>query len=219
MKVYLIPGLGADKRMYEKQMKIMPEATVLEHLAPIKGEKLNEYALRFAALIDTSTPFILIGTSLGGIIAMELSRLIKPDKIILIASVKDRSELPLFMRSMRYLNLHKLISGNVFKRFNNLLAKRLDSRGDSSAAKLIKAMTNDADPHFIDWAVNAIVQWQPSQQYRSDIIHIHGTNDQLFPFSKIKNAILIKNGSHVMNITMSEQVNRVLLEVLAESKV
>ncbi|MDB5281447.1 MAG: hypothetical protein JWO06_522 [Bacteroidota bacterium] len=217
MKVYLLPGLGADKRMYQQQLKIIPGAIVLEHITPVKGESISTYAGRLAALIDTSTPFILVGTSLGGIVSVELSRIIKPEKVILISSVKQRNELPLFIRSMRYLKLHRLISGNTFKRFNKLMVRRLDSRGDSPAARVIEAMTNDVAPEFIEWAVNAVINWIPSENYRPDIVHIHGTNDQLFPISYIKNPIAIKNGSHVMNMTMSYEVNKVLQQVLDES--
>ncbi len=216
MDIYLIPGLGADKRMYAHQLKVLPHAKVLEHLKPITGQSLTEYALRVAQEIDASKPFALVGTSLGGIISMELSRILKPEKIILIASVKNRVEMPLFIRSMRILNLHRLIPGTGFKRFNTLMVKRLDSRGDSPAAKVIKQMTEDCPPEFIDWAINAIINWHPPVGHRSDIVHIHGTNDLLFPIQKIKNPIAIKNGSHIMNMTMSYEVNKALLEALNE---
>jgi len=214
MKIYLIPGLGADKRMYAHQLKILPNAIVLEHLEPIKGETIPQYAARMAKGIDTSLPFSLVGTSLGGIVTMELSRMLKPEKIVIMASIKNRREMPAFIRSMSVLNLHRLIPGSQFKRFNKLMVKRLDSRGDSPAAAIIKQMTDDVSPEFIDWAINAIVNWYPPDDYRSDIVHIHGTNDHLFPIHKITNSIAIINGSHVMNMTMSYEVNKALLKAL-----
>jgi hypothetical protein len=94
------------------------------------------------------------------------------------------------------------------------MVKRLDSRGDSPAAQVIKQMTIDCSPEFIEWAINAIINWHPPVAYRNDIVHIHGTNDQLFPIHKIKNPVAIKNGSHVMNMTMSYEVNKALIEAL-----
>lgn len=215
MNIYLIPGLGADKRMYQHQLAILPGAEVIEHFLPEKKETLTSYAKRMAGRIDTSSPFILIGTSLGGIISMELSRILSPDKIILIASIKNRSELPLLFRSMKYFKLHRMITGNRFKQFNKLMVKRLDSRSDSDAAQIIEAMTQDVPSEFIEWAIDAVVNWNPPVEYRTDIIHIHGTNDRLFPISKIKNAIAVNNGSHVMNMTLSAEVNRLLLQAIA----
>ena len=200
--------------MYAPQLKVLPHAIVLEHLAPVTNENMTQYAMRMAQSIDTSLPFSLVGTSLGGIVAMELSRILKPERVVLLATVKNRSEMPGLIRAMSLLNLHRLISGTQFKNFNQLLVKRLDSRGDSPAATVISQMTNDASAGFIDWAVNAIVNWHPPETYRSDIVHIHGTKDQLFPIHKIKNAIPIQNGSHVMNMTMSYEVNKALLSAL-----
>ncbi len=217
MKIYLIPGLGADKRMYLPQLRLFADAEVLEHLPSSQGETLSEYAQRFIPFIDTRSPYILIGTSLGGMVAIELTGYIQPQKIILIASVKTRKELPLFIRSLKYLKFHKLLTGNGFKRFNNLAASRLDSRGNSSTADLIRQMIQEASPEFIEWAIDAVINWQPSVMCSEDVIHIHGTSDMLFPFSKIKNAVAIENGSHVMNMTMSNEVNQVLLRVVDEN--
>lgn len=214
MKIYLIPGLGADRRMYEWQLKLFPEAEVIEHLPVIKGETITDYAKRIGTRIETFSPFILIGTSLGGIISMELSRFLQPEKIILLSSVKNRTELPLFIRSMKYLKLHRLVSGKAYKRFNTLMVKRLYNRKNSEAAEIIKAMTTDAPAGFIEWAIDAVIKWNPPVEYRNDIVHIHGTKDQLFPFTKIKNAIAINNGSHVMNMTMSHEVNAALLKAI-----
>jgi pimeloyl-ACP methyl ester carboxylesterase len=214
MNVYFIPGLGADKRMYHHQLAILPGAQVLEHLPAVKGEPLPVYARRVAQLIDTSQPFILIGTSLGGMISMEIARILKPEKLILISSVKNRNELPAFIRSMKYLRLHRLLSGKTYQRLNKLAAKRLDSRSDSEAAKLIKAMMLDMQPEFIEWAIDAVIKWNPPQDYRTDVVHIHGTNDFLFPIHKIKNAIAVKNGTHIMNITLSKEVNKHLLQAI-----
>jgi pimeloyl-ACP methyl ester carboxylesterase len=85
-KIYLIPGLGADGRMYMPQLRVLDNAIVLEHRKPLKGETLSAYSRRLAGQVDTAAPFILVGTSLGGMIAVEMSRIIQPDKVILIAA-------------------------------------------------------------------------------------------------------------------------------------
>ena len=210
MKIYLIPGLGADRRMYEPQLKLFSEAEVLEHMAPVRGETLTQYAARLSPSIDTSSPFILIGTSLGGMISLELTKYVKPEKVILIASVKGREELPAFIKSMRYLNFHRLIPPGIYKHVNGLMAARLDSRRDSTVASLIRDMTLDASPQFIDWAINAVINWKPSFVLPENLVHIHGSNDTLFPLKYIKQPIVIKNGSHVMNLTLSAEVNKAL---------
>lgn len=214
MKIYLIPGLGADYRMYRHQLQVFPNAEVLEHFVPPAGATLGTYAGLMAGKIDTTGPFALIGTSLGGMVSMELSRILNPERIVLISSVKNRTELPLFIRAMKYLKLHRSISGDGYKRFNKLAAKRLDGRNDTEAAALIMAMMNDIPAGFIEWAVDAVVKWTPPATHRDDIIHIHGTNDQLFPHTRISNAWLVDGGTHIMNMTKPAEVNNLLLKAI-----
>jgi hypothetical protein len=90
------------------------------------------------------------------------------------------------------------------------MAARLDSRRDSTVASLIRDMTLDASPQFIDWAINAVINWKPSFVLPENLVHIHGSNDTLFPLKYIKQPIVIKNGSHVMNLTLSAEVNKAL---------
>lgn len=214
LNLYLIPGLGADKRMYTPQLKVLRDAVVLEHLPAVKKESLTDYAQRLAVHINAREPFALVGTSLGGMICLELTRFVKPQKVVLISTVKTRQELPYFIRSMRYLRLHRVLSGNFYKWFNHVMAMRLDSRGDGAIAEIIKAMSRDTPPEFIEWAVDAVIHWQPPHHVDVPVYHLHGTNDRLFPVKRIKNASHVNGGSHVMNMSKSNEVNDWLINVL-----
>ena len=213
-KIYLIPGLGADGRMYTPQLKVLRNAVVLEHQRPLQGETLAEYARRLSGKIDTSEPFILVGTSLGGMISVEMAKLVNADKVILISSVKHRGEMPRWIRAMKHLRLHKLLSGANFIRFSNANVQRLITKRDTAVAKLLVDMHNSADPEFVSWAINAVVNWKGTKDYRDDIIHIHGTRDQLFPHRNIEKFIPVKGGSHVMGLTQAQDVNKALLNAI-----
>jgi pimeloyl-ACP methyl ester carboxylesterase len=167
-------------------------------------------------MIDTSEPFVLIGTSLGGLVVIELSQIVSPHKIILIASVKSRDELPLFIRAMKFLHLHRLIPGSFYKKMNGLMIKRLGDRGDAEAARVIREMMETANPAFIEWAIDAAIHWQSPQNIPNNIIHIHGSADRLFPIRNIKGALVVEKGSHIMNITKSTGVNGLILRALAD---
>ena len=212
--IYLIPGLGADARMYAPQLKILPGAIVLEHQTPIPFESLRSYAHRLSAQIDRSKPFTLVGTSLGGILALEIGRILNPEKVILIASVKHRGELPAWMRAMKYLRFHRLLSGKRFINVSILGAQKLLMKRDTRIAKLIIDMHRDADPAFVEWAMDAVINWDGQADYPKDVIHIHGTRDRLFPFSNAHNAIAVTGGTHVMGLTQAQDVNRILLKHL-----
>lgn len=212
--IYLIPGLGADARMYEPQMRILDRYEVLEHQRPLPGDTLRSYAQRLTAKINTKEPFILIGTSLGGILSMEIARIVQPEKVILISSVKHRGELPLWIRIMKYLRLHKLLSGKRFIDFSKSNIRVLITKRDTHVAKLLMDMHEDADPDFVEWAINEVIHWDGKPDHRRDVVHIHGTKDRLFPFSNVKNAIAISGGSHVMGCTQPADVNEAILKAL-----
>ena len=213
-KIYLIPGLGADGRMYLPQLKVLKNATVLEHQKPLKGETIAGYARRLSTKIDTTEPFILVGTSLGGIIAIEMAKIVNPDKVIIISSVKHRGEMPAWMRAMKHLKLHNLLSGETYIRLSNSNAKRVLTNRDHTAAKLIVDMQTSSDPEFINWAINEVVNWKGEKEHSKNVIHIHGTSDRLFPHMNIKDAIYIEGGSHVMGMTQPTDVNAALLEAI-----
>ncbi|MFN8277724.1 MAG: alpha/beta hydrolase [Chitinophagales bacterium] len=215
-KIYLVPGLGADKRMYEPQLKVLRNTEVLEHQLPDKNMSLRDYARLLATRIDTSQPFNLLGTSLGGIVCIELSQLVQPDKIILINSVKNRGEMPLWMRMFKFVPLHRLASGERLRSMSNANLKRLMNTRDTRVMQLIRQMHDDADPRFIEWAVNAIIKWKPPTKIREDIVHLHGTADRLFPYRNIYNAIPVKGGSHIMNMMQPHDVNNILQDILDE---
>jgi hypothetical protein len=140
-----------------------------------------------------------------------MAKVVNPDKVILISSVKHRGEMPVWIRAMKHLRLHKLLSGVNFIRFSNANVQRLITKRDTMVAKLLVDMHNSADPEFVGWAINAVVNWNGAKDYRDDIIHIHGTRDQLFPHKNIAQFIPVKGGSHVMGLTQAQDVNTALL--------
>lgn len=213
-KVYLIPGLGADARMYQPQLQVLPHAQVLEHMAVLPRESFYEYAQRLSERIDHTQPFVLIGTSLGGMLSLEMARHVKPEKILLLSTVKGRHEMPHFIRAMRYVKLHRLVSGKTYIGFNNILAKRLHSRGEGHIAEVILQMAAAADPQFIEWAIEQVVHWQPPVHTHIPIVHIHGTKDTLFPYRRIREGIPVTGGSHVMNMQLPDVVNSLILQAL-----
>src|SRR5438046_2594666 len=93
--IYCFPGQGSDKRIFDS-LTISPDyqVKVIEYGTPQKHATMNSFARELAKQIDTTKPFVLLGVSLGGMICVELSEILKPEKTILISSAKNRNELP-----------------------------------------------------------------------------------------------------------------------------
>ncbi len=59
----------------------------MDWIEPLKNESLKNYAQRISNKITSDNP-TLIGLSFGGILAVEISKILKLQKVILISSAK-----------------------------------------------------------------------------------------------------------------------------------
>jgi len=115
--VYLLSGLGADKRVFDYLKLDDVELIHIEWVPPEMSESIEAYVKRICKQILTDKP-ILIGVSFGGIIATEIAKLIDCKKIILISSAATKDDIPLLYRVAGQLRIHKLIPTSLFIRVN-----------------------------------------------------------------------------------------------------
>jgi pimeloyl-ACP methyl ester carboxylesterase len=210
--LYLIPGIGADGRIF-RDLRFNNCDTVILNFIPLgKNESLPEYAGRMAAKIDTTKPFSILGVSFGGMIAIEISKFLKPEKIFLVSSAKTRSELPSHYRMACYFPFIKIFTGNFYKKMANLLRPVYEPESRKETA-LFRQMTNETDPKVMKRSVHCIVNWK-NKEYPGNVIHLHGEMDHTLPIKKIKNPVEIKGGSHEMILLRAEEISRIINEEL-----
>ena len=106
--IYVISGFGADERVFSKLDFGNNDVHFIQWKIPEKNETIASYAERLREEIDFPNP-ILIGLSFGGMMAIEIAKLIPVEKVILISSIRDRYELPFFMKVAAALRLTKII--------------------------------------------------------------------------------------------------------------
>jgi hypothetical protein len=114
-KLYLIAGHGSDIRIFSKIN--FPENVDTVHLHfidPIKNETMHDYAIRISKKIDTTQQFSIMGVSLGGMLATEMTSFINPENVIIISSAAGRSELPIRYRMMRNFEMYRIFSGEFY---------------------------------------------------------------------------------------------------------
>lgn len=106
--IYLLPGQGADERLFDS-LKIDSRFEIrhVNWVTPPKHASMKDFAHILSVQIDTTMPFILIGTSLGGMVATEMCDFLQPEKIILISSAKSKYELPKRYTFQRKFGLYK----------------------------------------------------------------------------------------------------------------
>ena len=213
MKAYFISGLGADKKAFQNiKLPTGYEPVFLNWISPEKkDESLHDYAARFAGLINNDQEFILIGLSFGGMLASEIARIKKPFKTIIISSLASSDELPWYFKQAGKIGLHRALPVTFLK--TATLLTRLMGAGTPQDKAVVFHYIKNADPAFIRWSLNAIVNWK--QERLPGIIHLHGDKDHLLPAKFTHPDYLVKNGGHLMVLNKAEEVNKVLAGILS----
>ena len=117
--IYIISGLGADKRMFQNFSFEGFEVVHIDWDLPLENETLQNYALRISENIKDENA-ILIGLSFGGIISVEISKIKKFKKVFLLSSAKTKFEIPFYYRFLGKLNLLRMIPSSILKKVNSL---------------------------------------------------------------------------------------------------
>lgn len=209
MKVYFISGLGANEKVFKKiQLPKNFDSIYLHWIEPLDNETLESYAKRLAQKIDTKEEFILIGLSLGGMIAIEISKLLQPLQTILISSAKNKHELSKTALILGKLRLHRILPEKILHSINFFTSKIIGLQSKEDEA-LAKEMVVDTSPLFFRWACEQIIQWK-NDFIPENMMRLHGTADNIIPFPKDKNVIPIKGGTHFMVFNKANEINKIL---------
>lgn len=215
-RLYLLPGQGSDHRIFSRLS--FPEGvdTIHLHYLPVEtDETLEHYASRMAQQIDTSLPFSLMGVSLGGMVCVEMSDLVRPEQVILLSSASSGDEIPEFYHSFRKYPVYHYFGPNLIK-YATFILQPVYEPDRRTQRSTCNAMIMDKDAAFMKSAVHMIVTWNRTEadNINTPIIQIHGTDDQTLPIENIHADHLIQDGSHMMTLTRADEVSVILAQIL-----
>ncbi len=212
-KLYLIAGHGSDITVYSKI--IFPENVDTVHLhwiKPIKNESMREYSIRLAQKVDTTQNYSIMGLSLGGMIACEMTSFLNPDKVIIVSSAAGRSELPTRYKMLRNFEVYRIFSGKFYKSMTKI-AQLTFEPDRKNAEDIFDEMIKNKDPDFIKRGIHMIANWEGEYEENEKIIHIHGTNDHTIPIRNTCTDLILEDGSHMMILTEAGKISALLLEL------
>lgn len=216
-KLYYIPGMGTDQRVFQYLAPLIDanwKPCYLTHQSEM-NETLSDYGARLAAdLEETDEPIAFLGLSLGGPIAMEMARRLPHAAVVLISTYKQQQEEPVLFKMARRVPLYSLVPYAFTRRMVPRLARwgGLLSHKDS---QLLRTMFDDSGAAHFAWARHAIVHW--SNTWLPDTyLHLNGTHDHIFASANPYATQLIEGGTHSMVITqaatLAEQINPFLAQ-------
>lgn len=204
--LYCIPGLGLDHRVFEKLKLPQFELRFLDWIPAKKEESMAAYAKRLANGIDSNS-FSLLGVSLGGIAAIEISKIKKVNRLILISTIKHQDEMPAYLKWMNKFPANKVGAAKVGIELSIALKPFYD-KANKRGNELFQQMVRDSSPEFINWGVRVISQWEMNEPIEIPYLHLHGTEDLVFPIKNIDNAVTLKGGTHFMIYNDARKVSQ-----------
>jgi pimeloyl-ACP methyl ester carboxylesterase len=213
-----MPGMSANPLIF-KRIKFSDEKYEIHFLKwakPVLNESIENYSKRLLDFIKHKNP-ILIGVSFGGLIVQEISKLIDVEKVIIISSIKSNRELPLYMKSAKFLKLYNYFPLKLFDDVFNI-SKSLKINKIYKKLDLIDKYLSVRDENYLKWAIREILNWKQEKPLQ-EVIHIHGDKDLTFPISLIKDCIIVPGATHALILTKYRWLNKNLTLIIEEKKV
>lgn len=214
--IYFMPGLAASSRIFE-YITLTDDRFVLHHLEWFEPENeketLSDYAAKYVNMITHKMP-VLIGVSFGGILVQEIGRLIEVHKVVIISSVKNEHELPKRLKYLRKSRVYKLFPSKRLSKIDDFskynFHPHLKKKGE-----LYNKYLSIRNEKYLNWAIRNMLYWKNNSK-EQDLIHIHGTSDEIFPIKYIKNCIPIEYGTHAMIIVKAKKISAIIENLLLD---
>jgi pimeloyl-ACP methyl ester carboxylesterase len=215
ISVYFMPGLAANASIFERIS--LPadqfDTYFMEWEIPLDNETLSEYAQRISKKVTHENP-VLVGVSFGGILVQEMAQFLNPSKIIIISSVKSNLEFPTAFKLAKQTKAYKLIPTSLIENAYNL-AKFTFGEKVIKRLKLYQMFLTVRDKKYLDWSIEKIILWD-RKKADSNVVHIHGDADEVFPIKYIQDCIVVKGGTHIMILTKYKWINVNLPKIIIE---
>ncbi len=215
--IVLFPGMGADARMFDALRTEFPQIVTppWPHINDRPTPTLIAFAARVAEQMKTSglvTPgvanpnLVLGGASFGGMVALEVAKLVRPRAVVLMGSCRHPSAIP---RRLAWLEwLCRPIPAPLLDHLKFLARTGDHGLGpmEPHHSLLLSQMMDDTPMRFVAWCARAIFGWPGCPDPGVPVIHIHGRLDGMILASRVQPDVWIDGAGHVPSMTHPREV-------------
>ena len=210
--IVFLAGLGVDERLFVRQRPPFPTLVVPRWIEPHPGEALREYSRRMAATISPHPDMILGGVSMGGMVALEMAKILKPRGLVLIGSCQRPNEIFGWIRAVASVARYApALRGNHMKWIAKM-GMPLMGVCERGHREILLQLAEDLSSKFACWAAGAIVDWPGATPAMCPVLRIHGRRDRMIrcpleSSSANQTTAIVAGAGHVLNLTHAEEVN------------
>ena len=186
---FILPGMGATSAMYTGPWRKLTNTCFADWPAYRNEQTLADLALRMIAHYGITRSDCVAGSSLGGMVALEIAAVLGIERVLLIGSAMHPGELtPLARRLMPLANRTVVRSSQVLARLSPLRFHKMYAAADCG---------------FIVSMSKAILNWQGFRGDPATVSRVHGRFDVLIACPC--NGDIIAGGGHLIAISHARQ--------------
>jgi len=195
---YLLPGMGATSAMYGDPWLSLRDSNAVDW-PEYRGERtIGEVADRLIDKHGIGASDMVVGSSLGGLAALEIHRRLSLRHVVLVGSAVAGEEINAFLMAM----------APLAKVTPMRMIQYLAGKGPSR----VSAMFADVDAEFVRAMCVAVSKWRGYDGPMNAVSRLHGQHDAVIKCPE--DAHIIAGGGHLIAMTHAEECVAVINEIL-----
>jgi pimeloyl-ACP methyl ester carboxylesterase len=187
--IHALPGMGADHRMFPGPWNDLPGFVAHNWPRHIQERTLPEVARRVCEELDIRDGDILVGASLGGMVACEVAKVRKIKALYLVGSATSKDEVSRLLAV-----LHPLIDLAPVEWIRVCAGK---------IPRDLPQMFEGVEATFLRSMCSAIFQWKGCGSLPVRCFRIHGRRDFVIPAPALVDLLL--DGGHLISMTHAKE--------------
>ena len=213
LNVYLLPGMGADERLYAPMDIKHGNLHYIRWSYQEHCKSLTDYAEYLVSTIKTDNN-VLIGSSMGGMVAVEMYKIGTFNGLILISAPASSVEFPPSLKALGAIRFGKLFNRKLMFRMSRL-ANTFMGFKEKEHERVFYEMLEGYGPEFLHFAVNAILNWKTKDK-PDQYLQIIGSNDRLFKEKRMNCPIVLPGSGHFLTFEQPEPLSDLINQFLSE---
>lgn len=204
--LFLLPGMAANFPVFDRLKPLLRNPVEVSYPTPEPSESVRGYASRMANQLPAGC--FIAGVSFGGILALEISRILQPLGCILISSIRGPNQMPPWYRGAR------VMGGRNCARLLGFACRSARSmpRWLRTQPTLLATQRANYSSRWYQWAIAAILDWRPESQPTSfSLCQIHGDADTTFPIQYVRPDVVIRGGRHALPVSHPTETAQAIL--------
>ncbi len=219
----MVTGWGSDDRTLRPQLDHFGDRAIYCAWIPWEpGDSLGTYAKRLAETYAPSGPCAIVGVSMGGMLAQEMSRFVEARAVILIASSRGPHGLPRPRWLLRFVAAIAPLPVAWFLHRGASLISRMAARiglsGHHTLAEIDTWRSRDllrASRAVLSWRGASCDETVPVDKF----CHVHGAKDGILRCVEGDPDLIVEDGGHFISLTHPDRVNAFVDRVVNEALV